>query len=152
MQKRKSSNLNLLIRNNFKKTKKTEIFILLQFIDGNLIEKENLIDSIRNEKDHFGFKPKFDLLSLFNRIQELEELNKTHQSELNENEQNKLNENQQNDKFESNKSNKEDCHGFQKEDFIPHRKPNHCINSNSIKRFQRNANRTNYIWNGKHRN
>ena len=64
-----------LIQSNFQKTKKSEIFILLQFIEGNLIEKENLIDSIRNEKDHFGFKPKFDLLSLFNRIQELEELN-----------------------------------------------------------------------------
>lgn len=55
-----------LIQSQYQKTKNSEIFILLQFIDEN---------SIKNESSHFCFKPIFDNASIIGKIQELKNQN-----------------------------------------------------------------------------
>ena len=49
-----------LIQSNYIETNDAKIFVLLQFLDGNLITRENLLDSIRNKNIHYNFNPKFD--------------------------------------------------------------------------------------------
>ena len=61
-----------LILNHFENNKDYEICMLLQFIDGNKIPEQKLINSINDESLHFGFKPFFDISSLFKKMHELE--------------------------------------------------------------------------------
>lgn len=53
-----------LIQSHFQKTNDSTIFILLQFINGNSISKQNLIDCLNNASLHFGYQPNLDLPSI----------------------------------------------------------------------------------------
>lgn len=53
-----------LIKSNYNQTHDPTKFALIQFLDGNLITRQNLCDSIRNKSFHLGFVPNFDF-SLF---------------------------------------------------------------------------------------
>lgn len=60
-----------LIQSHCEYNKNKEVFILLQFIDGKYISEKKLLQSFENLSSRFGFRPKFNISVLLNRIHEL---------------------------------------------------------------------------------
>lgn len=64
-----------LIISHYQRSNDSNIFLLLKLIDGNLLSRENQIDSIKNQESRFGIKVNFDN-SFFNAINSLDNCNK----------------------------------------------------------------------------